>query len=270
MSLWCNYCQRLFTRVDNRIRHENHSCQRRFEETQEDTLPTEKHHGISNGIEMGQAFRFKTPSSILVVGPSGCGKTCFTESLLLDHLEELFQNLPERIHYCYGAWQDAFVDMQKQGIHFHEGIPATSHLQKWFPNGGLLVLDDLMTEGSDDKELLDYLFTKHSHHQNITVMYLCQDMFPRGKYAKSISRNAHYIVAFKNPRDQLAMKNLLLQAFPNYWSDIMTVYQKMSERPFGYMVLDLHPGSDDKKRVFSHLLTHEGFLRWHRRIREDV
>ena len=81
-------------------------------------------------------------------------------------------------------------------------------------------------------------------------------MFPPGKYAKSISRNARYIIAFKNARDQLGMKNLLLQAFPTCWQDIMVVYQKVGERPFGYMVLDLHPASDDSRRVFSHLLTH--------------
>ena len=130
--------------------------------------------------------------------------------------------------------------------------------------GGLLVLDDLMAEGGEAKELLDF-FTKHPHHQNITVIYLCQDMFPPGKYTKSISRNAHYIIAFKNPRDQLGMKNLLLQAFPTCCQDMMDVYQKVGERPFGYMVLDLHPASDDRRRVFSHLLTHEGYARWHRR-----
>ena len=160
----------------------------------------EMNHGILNGIEMGEAFRFKTPSSIMIVGPSGCGKTCFTESLLLDLLEELFVNPLPTIHYCYGAWQDGFQDMKDAGVQFHEGVPTTFHLHKWFPKGGLLVLDDLMVEGGEDKELLD-LFTKHSHHQNITVLYLCQDVFPPGKYAKCISRNAHYIVAFKNPRD---------------------------------------------------------------------
>ena len=158
--------------------------------------------------------------------------------------------------------------MKDAGVQFHEGVPTTFHLQKWFPKGGLLVLDDLMVEGGEDKELLD-LFTKHSHHQNITVLYLCQDMFPPGKYAKCISRNAHYIVAFKNPRDQLGMKNLLLQAFPTCWEDMMDVYQKVTERPFGYTVLDLHPASDDRKRVFSHLLTHEGYPRWHRRIKKE-
>ena len=105
-----------------------------------------------------------------------------------------------------------------------------------------------MVEGGEDKELLG-LFTKHSHHQNITMLYLCQVMFPPGKYAKSISRNAHYIVAFKNPWDQLGMRNLLLEAFPTRWQDMIDVYQKVTEQSSGYMVLDLHPGSDDRKHA---------------------
>ena len=94
-------------------------------------------------------------------------------------MEELFVNPSPKIHYCYGAWQDGFRDMEDAGIHFHEGVPTTFHLRKWFPKGGSLVLDDLMVEGGEDKKLLD--FTKQSHHQNITVLYLCQDMFPPGK-----------------------------------------------------------------------------------------
>jgi len=83
--------------------------------------------------------------------------------------------------------------MQDQGVVFHEGIPDHQALMQWFPQGqGVMVLDDLMDEGSNDKRVLD-LFTKHSHHQNVTVIYLCQDMFPVGKNAKSIFRNAHYI-----------------------------------------------------------------------------
>jgi len=168
------------------------------------------------------------------------------------------------IHYCYGLWQNGFQGMKGAGVQFQEGIPDTNHLKSCFPKGGLLMLDDLMAEGGEDKGLSD-LFTKHSHHQNITVLYLCQDMFPPRKYTKSISRNTHYIEAFKNPREQLGMRNLLLQAFPTYWQDMMDVYQKVTEQPFGYMVQDLHSGSDDRKCVFSHLLTHEGYPRWHRR-----
>ena len=38
-------------------------------------------------MEHRQAFRFHTPSSLLVVGPSGCGKTVFTTKLLLKNLD---------------------------------------------------------------------------------------------------------------------------------------------------------------------------------------
>ena len=121
---------------------------------------------------MGKAFRFKTPSSILIVGPSGCGKTCFTESLLLDHLEKLFVNPPTTIHYCYEAWQDGFRDMKDAGVQFHEGVPTIFQLQKWFPKGGLLVLDDLMVEGGEDKEvagLIHQTFTSSKYHRVVLV-----------------------------------------------------------------------------------------------------
>ena len=85
-----------------------------------------------------------------------------------------------------------------------------------------------MAEGGE--ELLE-LLALHSHHQNITV--LCQDMFPPGKYAKSISRTAHYIIAFKNQRDQLGVRNLLVQAFLTFWQDMMDVYQKVNVRLYG-------------------------------------
>ena len=61
--------------------------------------------------------------------------------------------------------------MKDANVQFHQGIPETNHLKSWFRKSGLLVLDDLMAEGGEDKELLD-LFTKHSPHQNVTVLYL--------------------------------------------------------------------------------------------------
>jgi len=165
-------------------------------------------------MQGSKPFRFHTPSSILVVGPLGCGKTVFTEKLLIEN-SDLFETPPTQVHYCYGAWQDRFQGMQDQVVVLHEGIPGHQALVQWFPPGrkGVLVLDDLMDEGSHDKRVLD-LFTKHSHHQGVTVLYLCQDMFPLGRYAKSISCNAHYIVAFKNPRDQLGCVTCCCNRFP--------------------------------------------------------
>ena len=178
---------------------------------------------VWRAIMLGRAFRFHTPSSISVVGPLGCGKTVFTEKMLLDNAE-LFDDSSTLIRYCYGAWQDRFQTMKDRGVQFHEGIPNHQDLVQWFPHGGgILVLDDLMDEGSNDKRVLD-LFTKHSHHQIVTVIYLCQDMFPVGKYAKSISRNAHYIVASKTPGINWECATCSFNRFPPRGKTVWTLF----------------------------------------------
>ena len=214
---------------------------------------------VSSTMLRDAPFQFRTPSSVLIVGPSRSGKTVFTTRLLTDNLA-LFASRPDRLHYCYGWWQKSFVKLKRSGVTFSAGVPTEKDLDKRFPRGGLLVMDDLMTEGNNDKTVLDN-FTKHSHHRNITVLHLCKDMFPPGKFAKSISRNAHYIVAFKNPRDQLGVRNVVLQAFPGRWQAVLDVFRRTTSRPFGYLVLDLHPASSDDKRLVSHLLKDEGFMR---------
>ena len=144
--------------------------------------------------------------------------------------------------------------MKKHGVKFHQGVPDSDLLPKWFPEGGILALHDLMDEGGNDKNVLDLFTKRHSHHQNITVIL--------GKFAKTISRTAHYVVAFKNPRDQLGLKNLIQQAFPTQFREVMEAVQKVTnERPFAYMLLDLHPASRDDQRILSHVLEDEGFMR---------
>ena len=99
------------------------------------------------------------------------------------------------------------------------------------------------------------LFTQYSHHLNVTVFYLFQHMFPKGKYANTILRNAQYIVVFKNPRDNVTMCTLLTQMYPNKrWCPIMETYNQCAQRPFGYLAIDVHPASHDNTRLVSHLL----------------
>ena len=148
---------------------------------------------------------------------------------------------------------------KKDWIRFHRGLPDLSHLTKWFgpARGDVLVLDDLMKEREQDKRVLD-LFTKDSHQRNITVLYLTQDLFPPGKFSKTINRNAHYIVAFKNPRDQTGIWTILLQAFPDRWRQVLHLFERVTSRPFGYLMLDVHPAPGNRYRLWSHLTPREG------------
>ena len=104
---------------------------------------------------------------------------------------------------------------KKYGIRFHRGLPDPSHLTKWFgpTRGGVLVLEDLMKEGEQDKRVLD-LFTKDSHHCNITVLYLTQDSPPR-QILQDDQSQCPLHCGFKNPREQTGLRTILLQAFPD-------------------------------------------------------
>ena len=45
----------------------------------------------------------------------------------------------------------------------------------------------------------------------------------------------------------------------------MGVNRKVTQRPYGYLALDLHPAGDNSRHMFSHLFTHERCIRLYRR-----
>ena len=102
----------------------------------------------------------RQPSSVIIARPSGSGKSELVEQWL--RYLNVFQVKPKTMVYAYDRWQPTFDRMQKKdGILFHRGLPDPSHLTECFgpTRGGVLVLDDLMEKGEQDKHVLD-LFTR--------------------------------------------------------------------------------------------------------------
>ena len=199
--------------------------------------------------------QFKCPSSIMFAGPSQCGKTTFKKKLLMQ-ANSLFERPIRKIVYCYGQWQDCFKDMIDQ-VQFVEGIPED--ILGLFPQTcrpGILVLDDLMRHCSEDECVLD-LFTKVSHHCDVTCIYLTKNLFPPGKFSRSISLNAHYIIAFNNPRDTLGLRTLAQQAFAGQVPYVWDSFQDATKQPFGYLMLDLHPRTPNIQRLRAKILPTE-------------
>ena len=194
----------------------------------------------------------RQPASVIIAGRSGSGKS--------ELVEQLFYPPPKTTVYCYDRWQPQFDHMKKQSnVTFYEGLPPEGALVKWFKphHHGILILDDLMEESGNDKRVLD-LFTKDSHHRGITTLYLTQDPLPSGKYSKTINCNAHYAICFKSPRDKTGIRNLLLQVHPDKWRRVLKLFLRLTARPFGYFMLDLHPASDDFFGLWSHLTKRDG------------
>ncbi|KAG8234622.1 hypothetical protein J437_LFUL014528, partial [Ladona fulva] len=68
-----------------------------------------------------------------------------------------------------------------------QGLPNV----KDFPHSdspSLIIIDDLMREA--DGRVVD-LFTKGSHHRNLSVIHLTQNLFHQGKGARDVSKMFH-------------------------------------------------------------------------------
>ena len=100
----------------------------------------------------------------------------------------------------------------------------------------LVILDDLMY--ATDRRVSE-LFTKGSHHRNISVIYIVQNLFHQGKDHRTISLNSHYTVLFKNPRDKSQAIHLGRQMYPEHPMKQVEVYEHTTTTPYGYLFINL-------------------------------
>ena len=119
----------------------------------------------------------KHPFSMLVAGGRGAGKTEFVKSLLM-HANKYIHPYPNRIVWCYAKHQpDLYKELMRidQSIEYVFGIP--SNLDEMFnrKDANLIILDDMMDEGADDKRV-SKLFTR-GRHDNLSVIFLTQNLF---------------------------------------------------------------------------------------------
>ena len=84
--------------------------------------------------------------------------------------------------WCYGIYQPTYDEMQRTipNLTFIEGV--SSDLESMINPSirNVVVLDDLMQELSNN-ERISSLFTKGCHHRNLSVIFLLQNIFHRGK-----------------------------------------------------------------------------------------
>jgi hypothetical protein len=101
---------------------------------------------------------------------------------MLDNLEELFYPVPTKILYCRGEHQKEFDDLSQRlpNIEFVDGFPNDLYALVEGHNKSLVILDDLMSQCSNDTRVSD-LFTRGSHHCGISVFFLTQNLLTPGK-----------------------------------------------------------------------------------------
>ena len=193
------------------------------------------------------SFVFGHPFSMIVAGPSRSGKTYWVINLLLNAKERI-RPTPNKIVYCYSHWQPKYDVLKKHiaAVEWHEGMPTKSYLDEI--SDAIVILDDLMADSVNNETVMS-IFTERSHHQNISVILLLQNLFHQGKQSRSINTNAQFLVLFKNPRDRLQIKTLAMQMFPEKWRKFLETFEHETNKPRGKVILDFSSSTSDENRI---------------------
>ena len=178
----CYVCGEFFTRQFSLKRHmKRKHAQPNVESMKENP---KNHQFTENGLMLRHPY---ATAPMMVAASTGGGKTWLVKNLLENRQQWIFP-APQRIIWIYGQWQPLYVEMQRiiPGIKFVKGIPANIENEQFLNPAirNLIVIDDLMSEASNDKRICD-LFTKGSHHRNLSVICLVQNLYYQGKESRT-------------------------------------------------------------------------------------
>ena len=109
----------------------------------------------------------------------------------------------QRIVWLYKRWQPLYDEISRTvvpRVEFVRGIPYDLDGDHYFDPRirNVIVLDDLVSTAAKEPRIND-LFTKGSHHRNLSVVTFNQNLF----FVKDPTqmRNCHYLVLFNHPVD---------------------------------------------------------------------
>lgn len=197
---------------------------------------------------------------MLVVGGSGAGKTTFIERLISNAAMCMDRPLSEQeIYYFYNS--PTFDNLGKlDNVKYIRGMPTKEWIESNLPPPSdekrekvpLVVIDDFGNSVNMDTASL---FTVTSHHSDINIICVVHALFNSKNPAyKIMNDNCKYLLLFKNPRNQLAASILAKQFDPGQNPRFVAIFKEATDKPFSYLLIDLHQTTSEKYRLRSNIL----------------
>lgn len=190
-------------------------------------------------------IRFQHPFSAIVAGSSGTGKTVLTRSLLEDYKQTTTITKHRlKVLWCHG---------QSQALH-HEPIPGVDviyveeFVSEFDDKPDIVIYDDLMSDIAGNKALTD-VFTKKRHHENVSVIFIVQNLFFQSREMRTISLNCMYFILLKNPRDRSQIMAMGRQIFPMAMDYFMRSVDDAFREPFSHLIIDMTSQCEDSIRL---------------------
>ena len=172
-------------------------------------------------------IKFLANHNTIVFGQTGAGKTHFMLEVIRHKLVHPF---PENIYYMYRVHQ-SFMEEHPE-ITFIEGLNF-SLMDTSKPS--MLVIDDLVLSTNQD---VAEMFILGSHHKQVSIFFLTQNLFPNCNLFRTMSANAHYFVIFQNQRNFRQVMTLARQVFVGKdVNRIVNAYKRAGETSRGFIIL---------------------------------
>ena len=126
-----------------------------------------------------------------------------------------------------------------QGVNFEFIDSLKNNGTKYF-----LKFDDTWEEILNSKAFVD--IATAGRHRGVSTIYIKQNLFHQSKLGRDVDLQNTHIVRFKSPRD--VMQITTLGAQPGLGSGLVDWYRDATSFPFGHLLIDLCPRTEDRLR----------------------
>ena len=193
---------------------------------------------------MNKLIATKNRIFISLVGPRDSDKTYLIHEWLK---VGIFQPKFNKICFFFQHPQPLYDVMQKeidnlelvQDVHFEFINSLNNNGTKY-----LLIFDDSRSEICKSKEFVD--IATAGRHRGFSTIYIKQNLFHQSKLGRDAELQNKYIVIFKSPRELHQVATLSVQL--GLGSALVDWYRDATSVPFGHLLIDLSPRTDDHLR----------------------
>lgn len=198
-------------------------------------------------------LHFKHPARILVCGPSNSGKTTLVQNII-QQWDTFFHHPVTRVVWYYAVYQPGYAKLAAMGVELREGLPES--IEDDFPTvvpsdeTQIVVLDDFMKEAAKSEKVLN-LFTKDSHHKNITAFMMVQNLYHQGKHSVDIARNVSVAIFIVEMRNIMVIQRFLQSSYNKHQvREIMTWLRRETHgKPYSNFMIDFDMSTNDEHRL---------------------
>ena len=111
----------------------------------------------------------------------------------------------------------------------------------------LLIFDDSCEEVCSSKEFVKIAIA--GRHRGLSTIYIKHNLFHKSTLGRNFELQTTPIALFKSPRDVMQINTLSIQL--GIGSSLVDWYRDAPSVPFGHLLIDLSPRTDDRLRYYT-------------------